>query len=61
MGTSQKAVTVIAVEAVAEAAVGLAGLTAKPADSESEYITARDEAYGRPKQTELSRPGGSSR
>ena len=63
-GTSLKAVTEIdiaTVTATAVRSVKSAGLTAKPAELESERITARDEAYGRPKQTDVSRPSSSSR
>ena len=40
---------------------GLVGSTAKPADLESERITARDKAYSRPKWTDTSRLSGSKR
>jgi len=51
-GTSSKAVT-----DTAAATAKLADSTGKPAEAESEYITARDEACSRPKQTNISRSG----
>ena len=50
-GISQKVVT-------AAVAVESARSTAKPAESELEYITTRDEAYGRPKWIDALRLSG---
>ena len=64
-GTSSEIDTVTAVESAesveSAGSAGSTGSIVKPVESEleSECITARDEAYGRPKWTNASRLGGS--
>ena len=63
-GTSSETDTATAVEsAESVGSAGSTGTTAKPVESELELkrITARDEAYGRPKWTDTSKFGSSRR